>query len=220
MSLELVIFDVDGLLLDTESVWQKAWQLIGKKYNIERLSDEVFYKCVGHTGTVVEAIMLEELKDQNDPLAILDDVRETGMKLLEQELEVKPGARELIAYLKAHGVKVAVGTSTKRELNDERLKRVDLFDEFCYILCGNEVSKRKPDPEMYNTIVDCLGVEKNHALILEDSHLGVEAAYRAGIPCIMVPDLLLATDIQKKQAIYIAKSLLDAKAYIENNQWI
>lgn len=215
MKLELVIFDVDGLLLDTERTWQKTWHDIGIKHGVKNLGSEVFLKCIGHTGKVVEDIILQEVTGIEEPLALLQEVREAGKIRLENELELKPGAKQLIAYLKENQIPMAIGTSTISALNEERLKKVDVFHEFCYMLCGDEVTKRKPDPEVYNRIVEQFGVDKENVVILEDSYLGVEAAYRANVSCIMVPDILPATEIQLKQTMHIAKSLYEVKDYIE-----
>ena len=76
-------------------------------------------------------------------------------------------------------------------------------------------SFRKPDPEIYLSVLKRMDTDARNALVLEDSVVGVEAAYRASIDCIQVPDIIAPTDVQKKQTIYTAKDLIEAKDYIK-----
>lgn len=117
-----------------------------------------------------------------------------------------------------HHIKKAVATTTRRELTEERLKRVGVYDRFDYVLCGDEVINRKPDPEIYLSVLKKMDTDARNALVLEDSVVGVEAAYRAGIDCIQVPDIIAPTDVQKKQTVYTAKDLMEARDYIKENR--
>ena len=110
---------------------------------------------------------------------------------------------------------MAVATTTRRELTEQRLKKIGVFDRFDYVLCGDEVTKRKPNPEIYETVLKKMGVTNKNALVLEDSVVGVEAAYRAGIDCIQVPDLIAPTEVQEKQTICIVRDLTEARDYIK-----
>lgn len=206
---ELVIFDVDGLMLDTEARWQQAWQEVGLKYGIDDLGETTFLRCVGRNGKEVEAIVAEDLKDFERPEDILNEARAYGKQLLAQRIDIKSGIYELLKKLKEASVLLAVATATDKELTYERLTRLHLIDYFDYILCGNEVTKRKPHPEIYCKVREHFGVEESKALVLEDSIVGVEAAYRAHIPCIMIPDLIQASQKQREQTIAVVDSLYD-----------
>ena len=96
----------------------------------------------------------------------------------------------MLDYLEQHHIKMAVATTTRRELTEQRLKKIGVYDRFDYVLCGDEVTKRKPDPEIYLSVLKKMDTDARNALVLEDSGVGVEAAYRAGIDCIQVPDLI------------------------------
>ncbi len=96
----------------------------------------------------------------------------------------------------------------------ERLTRVNLINRFDYVLCGDEVVKRKPNPEIYQKVLKYFDVSPKDALVLEDSFVGVEAAYKAQIPCIMVPDLLPPQSKQKKETVAIVSSLKDVMKYL------
>lgn len=216
MKPRLVIFDVDGLMLDTEARWQEAWQRTGEKYGIKDLGTNVFLKCVGRTGKVVEDTVKEELTHYDvNPLAILEECRNLGTKLLDERIDVKPGIYQLLDFLDDMTIQKAVATTTKRTLTNERLTRLGLINRFDYILCGDEVIQRKPNPEIYQKVIQHFNISPKEAIVLEDSFVGVEAAYRAQIPCVMIPDLLPPQSKQKEETIAILGSLEEAVEFLK-----
>lgn len=209
MKPQLIIFDVDGLMLDTEARWQQAWQEIGLKYGLQNLGKTTFLKCVGRNGKEVQDIVAKDLKEFEHPEDILNEARIYGRQLLDERIDPKPGIYELLQELEHLPIKKAVATATDRHLTYERLTRLQLIDYFDYILCGDQVKKRKPHPEIYQTVLQHFDISPQYALVLEDSVVGVEAAYRAHIPCIMIPDLVSPSEKQEKEAIAIVSSLYD-----------
>lgn len=214
--LELVVFDVDGLMLDTESVWKEAFDKAGNKYGIPGLGDTLFPSLIGKR-LEDEQELLDRLLPGDIQESLLNDWRQMGLSSLEKKVPVKPGLNEILDFLDAHHIKKAVATTTRRELTEERLRKISVYDRFDYVLCGDEVINRKPDPEIYLSVLKKMDTNARNALVLEDSVVGVEAAYRAGIDCIQVPDIIAPTDVQKKQTIYTAKDLMEARDYIEKN---
>lgn len=206
---KLVIFDVDGLLLDTESQWQKAWQEVGEKYGIQDLGTTTFLKCVGRTGKEVDDIIKEDLGYFENYEDILEEIRHYGRQLLAEHIDTKPDVYEILDYLKEKNYKIAVATATVKDLTYERLSRLHLLDYFDYVLCGNEVHNKKPNPEIYIKIIQHFQMDSTDALVLEDSFVGVEAAYRANIPCIMIPDLNPPKEKQRNETIAIVSSLYE-----------
>ena len=200
MSLKLVIFDVDGLLLDTERVWQDVWYDTARDFGIDDWKREDFLNVVGRSGQPVYDYM-EELFH--------------GVERLERELTAKPGAVELLNCIKKAGLPCAVATATSRSLTEERLTRLQLIQYFDYICCGDEVVERKPSPEAYLKVLAKMNTAPEDALVFEDSKVGVQAAWNARIPVIMVPDLMPPTEVQKRQAIKIIASLSEAVPIIE-----
>ena len=148
---------------------------------------------------------------------LLKEWRQIGLSSLEKEVPVKPGLYEMLDFLEQHHIKMAVATTTRRDLTEQRLKKIGVYDRFDYVLCGDEVTKRKPDPEIYLSVLKKMNTKAENTIVLEDSSVGVEAAYRAGIDCIQVPDIIAPTDVQKKQTIYTAKDLMEARDYIKEN---
>lgn len=214
MKPKLVIFDVDGTLLDTEARWQEAWEVIGNKHGVPDLGTTLFLKCVGKSGKEEIEFIENFLKEAGVPLTILDEANAYGLKLLSERIDVKPGAFELLNLLKEKGIPMGVATATRKEWTMERLTRCGLIEYFDYILCGDEVTKRKPDPETYLKVLDYFKIAPKDALVLEDSIVGVEAAYRGDIPCIMIPDLIPASKTQYNQTIAVVDTLHDVVAMI------
>ena len=214
--LKLVVFDVDGLMLDTESVWKEAFDQAGDKYGIQNMGSTLFPQLVGKSSRD-EKEVLDRYLSQDIQELIIKEWRSIGYGMLKKNVPVKPGLYEILDFLDAHHIKMAVATTTRRELTEERLKRVGVYDRFDYVLCGDEVINRKPDPEIYLSVLKKMDTDARNALVLEDSVVGVEAAYRAGIDCIQVPDIIAPTDVQKKQTVYTAKDLIEAKDYIKEN---
>ena len=211
--LELVAFDVDGLMIDTESVWKNAFDKAGDKYGIPNLGDTLFPSLIGKR-LEDEQELLDRLLPSDIQNQLINEWRQIGLGSLEREVPVKPGLYEMLDFLEQHHIKMAVATTTRRELTEQRLKKIGVYDRFEYVLCGDEVTKRKPDPEIYLSVLHKMNTKAENAIVLEDSSVGVEAAYRAGIDCIQVPDLIAPTEIQKKQTIYTAKDLMEARDWL------
>ena len=215
--LELVVFDVDGLMIDTESVWKNAFDKAGDKYGIPNLGDTLFPSLIGKR-LEDEQELLDRLLPSDIQNQLINEWRQIGLGSLEREVPVKPGLYEMLDYLEQHHIKMAVATTTRRELTEQRLKKIGVYNRFDYVLCGDEVTKRKPDPEIYLSVLHKMNTKAENAIVLEDSSVGVEAAYRAGIYCIQVPDLIAPTEVQEKQTICIVKDLMEARDYIEENK--
>lgn len=215
--LELVIFDVDGLMIDTESVWKNAFDKAGDKYGIPNLGDTLFPSLIGKR-LEDEQELLDRLLPSDIQDKLMNEWRQIGLGSLEREVPVKPGLYEMLDFLEQHHIKMAVATTTRRDLTEQRLKKIGVYDRFEYVLCGDEVTNRKPDPEIYLSVLKRMDTDARNALVLEDSVVGVEAAYRAGIDCIQVPDLIAPTEVQEKQTICIVKDLMEARDYIQENR--
>lgn len=215
--LELVIFDVDGLMIDTESVWKNAFDKAGDKYGIPNLGDTLFPSLIGKR-LEDEQELLDRLLPSDIQDKLLNEWRQIGLGSLEREVPVKPGLYEMLDFLEQHHIKMAVATTTRRDLTEQRLKKIRVYDRFDNVLCGDEVTNRKPDPEIYLSVLKRMDTDARNALVLEDRVVGVEAAYRAGIDCIQVPDLIAPTEVQEKHTICIVKDLMEARDYIQENR--
>lgn len=216
MGIKLVIFDVDGLLLNTEFVWDTVWKNVADKYNEPRFYDLHKY-AVGITGKETEDLITNNLPDVENPLQMLQEARNIGVQLLKTEVDVMPGAFELLDYLKARNFSLAVATTTPRNLTMERLKQTGLIDYFQVIVCGDEVKRRKPDPEIYTTVLMKTGYSADEAIVFEDTGYGITAAYNAKIRPVMVPSLRQPNDDEKAMCFDIIDNLSKGIEIIEKN---
>lgn len=216
MGIKLVIFDVDGLLLNTEFVWDTVWKNVADKYNEPRFYDLHKY-AVGITGKETEDLITNNLPDVENPLQMLQEARNIGVQLLKTEVDVMPGAFELLDYLKARNFSLAVATTTPRNLTMERLKQTGLIDYFQVIVCGDEVKRRKPDPEIYTTVLMKTGYSADEAIVFEDTGYGITAAYNAKIRPVMVPSLRQPNDDEKAMCFDIIDNLSKGIEVIEKN---
>ncbi len=216
MGIKLVIFDVDGLLLNTEFVWDTVWKNVADKYNEPRFYNLHKY-AVGITGKETEDLITNNLPDVENPLLMLQEARNIGVQLLKTEVDVMPGAFELLDYLKARNFSLAVATTTPRNLTMERLKQTGLIDYFQVIVCGDEVKRRKPDPEIYTTVLMKMQCAAEDAIVFEDTGYGITAAYNAKIRPVMVPSLRQPNDHEKAMCFDIIDNLSKGIEVIEKN---
>ncbi|MDK2807498.1 MAG: hypothetical protein PWP24_229 [Clostridiales bacterium] len=212
--IEAVVFDMDGLLIDSEYITFLAYQKVSKDKGIT--FDMDFYRTLlGRNADTVK----KRLETYMGTRELAEETMETVLQIVEKRIEtqgipLKRGAAELIAYLKGQGIKMAVATSSNRSRATVALTKCAILQYFDVVVCGNEVTKSKPDPEIFLTAIKRLGTDSVHTIVLEDSENGIIGAHAGGIPCIHVPDLQEPSKIIKDRADYVAKDLLEVKAYM------
>ena len=191
MNTKLVIFDMDGLMFDTETVSREAWKIAGKKVNIP-VDDELFLQFLGTNSTYITNLLINKFGENSPYKDLISERNIMADKLIEiNGLRIKKGLKELLSYLKSNNIKRAVATSTSRERALKLLTLGGVVNDFDYIICGDEVTKSKPDPEIFLKVAEKLNVNPENCVVLEDSRFGVYAARNAGMSPIMVPDLLI-----------------------------
>lgn len=190
MQLDLVIFDMDGVLIDSERVAKACYFEVAKTRGIA-FTEKHFNEILG-TTTASEIERMAEYFPEADWEAFLDDVQAKQDAYFETYgVPVKPGAEALLQFLQEHAVPAYVASSTARDKLTYRLKKAGLYQYFTGQVCGDDVTHSKPNPEIFlKAFAQVPEAQKQNTLILEDSYQGLEAALRAEIPVIMVPDLL------------------------------
>ena len=213
MAIKLVIFDMDGLMFDTEAVsyrlWAKKIEGMGFKPSIE-----VFARSMGGHSDDIE-VHYEKLFGRKIAVKEINDIfsssHENFLETLEQEgVGVKKGLIELLDWLDKNGVKKAIGSSSPGSTVKKYLSWTNISpDRFDYIMSGDMAANLKPDPEIFLTACERVGVRPLEALVLEDSRNGLYASCAANIPCVFVPDILIPDEDIKKRAFKIADNLYD-----------
>jgi len=191
--LKALIFDFDGLILDTETPDLLAWQEIYRQHGQE-ISLQEWGQIVGGTGNsnFEPAIHLQSLLGL--PLD-LSSIRQSARQLSDSAIlqqPVQPGARDLLETASNKLYQLAIASSSPHDWVDNHLKRLGLFDYFEAILCGDDVTRTKPDPGLYLAALHALNIQAGEAIVFEDSPNGILAANAAGIFSVAIPIPLTA----------------------------
>jgi HAD superfamily hydrolase (TIGR01509 family) len=207
MKYKAVIFDMDGLLLDTERIALAAFVEACRECHFEP-DVNVYKKCIGTTSHKTREILTTGYGNDFPFETISPLWKEKYLEeVLTKPVPLKPGVLELLKLLDKQGVKKAVVTSTERELALTKLTNAEIGRFFQFILGRDEVSQGKPNPEIYLTACRKLGEDPSDCLALEDSENGVFAAFSAGLTVIQVPDLVEPSDKVRALGHKIVNSL-------------
>lgn len=205
MALAALLFDFDGLILDTEMPelvsWQELWAEHGQRFPVER-----YVSQIGTVGGYGALGALEQLTGPLDREALL--ARRSARKLALTEIEqLRPGVLDYLEQARVRGIATAVVSSSSRGWVDSHLERLEQAERFDLIVTGDHDPVRgKPSPTLYLEALDGLGVGAAEAIALEDSPNGIRAAKAAGIFCIAVPNEITAT-LDLAQADLVVDSL-------------
>ena len=188
------VFDMDGLLIDTEKLYLKYWKQAAREYGYEMLDEHVF-----SIRSLARKYSIPKLKGIFGEDFPTEDIRNRRTELINQDIEkngiqVKKGMRELLSFLHGKNIRTAVATATNRTrtmLYLEKINAVSLFDS---VICGDMVENGKPQPDIYIKATECLGIEPRFCAAFEDSPNGIKSAYAAGCMAIMIPDLTQPDD--------------------------
>lgn len=214
--IKAIIFDMDGLMIDSERVTFECYQEILKGMNLTM--DEEFYKTL--LGKPLKGIYQRFYDVYGNDFPIEDmikDVHALMAKRFETEgVPIKTGLKSLLEYLKENNYKTIVATSSNRERVDTILSQAQITDYFDDSICGDEVTKGKPNPEVFLKSCQKLGVNVDEAIVLEDSEAGIQASYDAGIKVICIPDMKYPEKQYEEKTFKILKDLNDVTEYLKS----
>ena len=217
-NLEAVIFDMDGVIFDTERICLESWKQAGVNYGLTGL-DEFFPSCIGSTKEATRQLFLERYGEDFPYVQFRADAAVFFRQAAVPDgFPKKKGVVRLLTYLKERGITTAVASSTALELVKNELEDACLLKFFDTVVGGDCVTHSKPHPEIFLHCVELLGTKKETSLVIEDSYNGVNAAGAAGIRCIMVPDMLPPTNETNAIAWKTLPSLDEATELLQNNK--
>ena len=209
-----VVFDMDGLLLDSEIVYRDALAATAAEMGGE-LPDHVFKQMIGHTWPASAAVLAAHFGPAFDTDLMRTRSVERFYEIAEAGVALKGGVVEILDFLDAKGLPRGVVTSSRRKEAEHHLGDHALLTRFDFILANGEYPAPKPDPAPYLTAAERLGLAPADCLALEDSHNGVRAASGAGMMTIMVPDLLDPTEEMHGLCVRIARDLHEVREMLE-----
>lgn len=203
-----VILDMDGLMLDTEKLLAKYWMQAAHEAGYPMTYEQVLRlrsQAAVYAKPMLRGIFGEDFNYE----AVRARRRElTAAHLAAHGIEKKPGLDELLTYLHSTGRRIAVATATDRQRTEDYLGQLGVLNYFDTFVCGDMVTKGKPDPEIYLTACSVLGLPPEDCMALEDSPNGIRSAYAAGCKAVMIPDLTQPDD-ELKPLLYACLPRLD-----------
>ena len=216
-----VIFDMDGVIFDSERACLITWEEAAAHYGVENV-EEVFYRCIGTNKFQTWQIVEDEYSKEFGK-GIADKILSDSSRLFHEKydggrLPVKAGVTKILEYLKDKGIRCAIASSTRRAVVEQELKDAGLLGYFEEIIGGDAVKISKPDPEIYLLACKAMKVRPEDAFAIEDSFNGIRSAYAAGMRPVMVPDMVPADDEMRQMAEVICIDLHEVIDYFERIQ--
>lgn len=203
----VVIFDLDGIIFDSERAVFNEWKLIAEKYGFPNL-EEPYAKCIGVNADTCRQIFLDYYGADFPYDAYCEERRRNFReKYSHGRLPLKPGVIELLEGLKKKGFLTAIASSTRTENVREEIRDAELLKYFDEIVGGDQVERSKPAPDIFLKAAEKLGVLPKKCCVIEDSYNGIRAASAAGMFPVMVPDMLPPNDEMREKAGLIVDSL-------------
>ena len=213
--IKAVIFDMDGVLIDTEKHYHAAWCEAARMAGFDFKSEHALMlrSC---DAQLASKIMKDIFGEGFDYFAIREVRRRLVAERLERYgLEKKPGIDEILDFLHEKGIKRAVATATPLELTLQHLEKIGVKDKFDKIVSAKQVEHGKPAPDVYLYACEQIGEKPCDCIAVEDSPNGIKSAYAAGCRPVMVPDLTLPDEEVTPLLYGVADTLADLKKIIE-----
>lgn len=209
-----VVFDMDGVIFDSERAVMQCWKEVASRHNIPDI-EKAILACTGTTMVRTREIMLNlygadfPYDEYASESSVIFHSRYDGGRL-----PMKPGVKELLSFLKEHGKKIALASSTRQQVVTDELRDAGIIGYFDRIICGDMVSRSKPAPDIFLKACEELNVSPSDSYAIEDSYNGIRAAHAGGLHPIMVPDLLPADEEMQSLAEIVLPNLTSVMEYL------
>lgn len=185
-----VVFDMDGILFDTERLCQDSWIAVAEEKGLPGM-EEVFVQCIGRNANDSKRIVMNAYGEHFDYQTFREETSVWYWDYVKKNgLPVMPGAEQLLKWLKEHGWIVGLASSTRRPTVLRNLELSGFSDYFSAVITGDMVEHSKPLPDIYLIACRELEVQPEEAYAIEDSPNGIRSAHAAGMKALMVPDML------------------------------
>lgn len=209
-----VVFDMDGVIFDSERAVMQCWKEVASRHNIPNI-EKAILACTGTTMVRTREIMLN-LYGADFPY---DEYAKESSAIFHSRydggrLPMKPGVKELLTFLKEHDKKIALASSTRQQVVTDELRDAGIIGYFDRIICGDMVSRSKPAPDIFLKACEELNVSPSDSYAIEDSYNGIRAAHAGGLHPIMVPDLLPADEEMQPLAEIVLPNLTSVMEYL------
>lgn len=219
MKAKAVIFDMDGTLVDSERLLIDCWRYTAEKHGFDY---DRFVRTltlsIGLSTNDTARIFESAYPEGFDYRGLHDETTEIFLqKILDGEMAPKPGAFELLDFLRERGVPMALGTSTKSFKAIPRLRMARMEAYFPVVVYGDMVKAGKPAPDIFLKCCAGLDLAPGEVFAVDDSNAGMEAAWRAGVRPLMVPDVMQPTELTRSRCEAVFSDLFETRAYLEEH---
>lgn len=210
-----VVFDMDGVIFDSERLILVCWEKVGQKHGLVGIK-EAALDCIGTNAVKTKEIMKEHYGEAFPYEAYSKEASVMFHEVVDRDgLPVKKGVRELMEYLKAQSIPMALASSTRLQVVTQELQQAGLYKYFRAVVGGDQLKRSKPAPDIYLVACEKLGVEPADAYAIEDSYNGIRSSHSAGMRPIMVPDLLPATEEMYEKSVAVLDNLVMVKDFFK-----
>lgn len=212
---DAVIFDMDGLMFNSEPVWTEAWKVSFGRRGLELQPGmiESFYGA--SRNKVLDEVSRRYNHDPNAIGAAEDHYKIAHQWFLDEGAPMKEGLLELLSYLREHSVPCAVATSSARPIAEALLSHADVLSAFDAIVTGEDGFPSKPAPDIFLAAANMLGTVPSESVVLEDSENGIRAATAGGFTSVIIPDAVPPSDEVRSLADYCCRNLLEVRDLLE-----
>lgn len=214
--IKAVLFDMDGVIFDTERIYLEEWSIVFEKYRYKMTKD--VYASVMGTGRKNVMKKFCEIYGQDLPIEqMYKEKDELLVRAVEEgKIPIKPGVKEILKFLKENKIKIALATSAKRDRMMMQLKMGEIENLFDGLVCGDDIINSKPDPEIFLKTAEKLSVKPENCAVVEDSTAGIKAAHNAGMIGLHVEDLKEADNEILENCHKNFKNLFEIKEYLNS----
>ncbi len=206
--LDAVIFDMDGVIFDSERLCLHSWEKIAEESGLTGIR-EIFVKCIGTTKAETKRIMLARYGESFPYEKFAKRASKVFHEIVEERgLPVKRGAEELLKLLRDKKAPLGLASSTRLAVVEQELRDAGLYHYFDVIVGGDQLTKSKPEPDIYLMACGKMKVRPERAYAVEDSYNGIRSAFSAGMKPIMVPDMLPPDEEMREKSVLIVEDLV------------
>ena len=216
--MKAVVFDMDGVLFDTEMVCMKAWMAVAEKNGMPGM-EEVFPQCIGLNANDSWQIVMKAYGRDFDYPHFRQQAADWFQSYLQEKgLPVKPGAHEILEWLRETGFPMGLASSTRSDSVYSHLEQAGFRKYFDVVVAGDMVEHSKPRPDIYLLACRKLETEPEFVYAIEDSPNGIRSAHAAGMRPIMVPDMIAPDEEMRRLSFRIRKDLFEVLAYLKQEK--
>lgn len=215
MDYRCVVFDMDGVLFDSESLVIQSWEMVAQAHGIPHVA-EICHRCLGANAAASKQMFLTFYEADFPYDTYKAEMSQKFWENVEAgNLVLKSGVQEILDFLELHHISTAIASSTRKAVIQRELAIFDLEKKFCKIIGGDQVHHSKPHPEIYQKACAALDVSPSLAIAIEDSYNGIRSAHDAGMQAIMIPDLLPPTEEILPLTAGVYPSLATLQTFLE-----